>query len=233
MSKFDADNIESYSDEELLKHYEDVKQEMEYQDSLSTALKTFLNALYGTTALKSNVFSNGKLTTASITSGGRFANKYVGFQLSKLTDEIIGSTKALDEMVLSRVVQADTDSVTGDSILNINSKEISISDFFEVASGEIEKRGPSNFIKHIKGSEYNTPSINIKSGGLEDKKVNYIMAHKVLKRMFKIKYKNSEVIVTEDHSIIIKRGSKILSVKPNDIKKMDKILFLNGLQAGT
>jgi len=50
------------------------------------------------------------------------------------------------------------------------------------------------------------------------------MAHKVKKRMFKIKHKDSEVIVTEDHSVIIKRDNKFLDIKPKDILKGDKII---------
>jgi len=50
------------------------------------------------------------------------------------------------------------------------------------------------------------------------------MAHKVKKRMYKIKHENNEVVVTEDHSVIIKRDNKYIDVKPKNIIKGDKII---------
>jgi len=68
--------------------------------------------------------------------------------------------------------------------------------------------------------------VNIDNNELEYKPITYIMKHKVKKKMFRIAFQNKEVFVTEDHSIMIKREDKIISVSPNEIQKGDKIIFL-------
>ena len=50
------------------------------------------------------------------------------------------------------------------------------------------------------------------------------MKHKVKKRMFRIKSCDNYVDVTEDHSVIINRNGNIMSIKPIDIIKGDKII---------
>ena len=56
---------------------------------------------------------------------------------------------------------------------------------------------------------------------------NYIMRHKVRKPKWKLRTKSGkEVIVTNDHSMIVFRDGKKLEVKPRDILKTDKILVV-------
>ena len=53
------------------------------------------------------------------------------------------------------------------------------------------------------------------------------MKHTVKKRMFKIKCDGKEVIMTEDHSIIVNRNGKNISVSPKDILKTDTLIIQN------
>lgn len=58
-------------------------------------------------------------------------------------------------------------------------------------------------------------------------KANYIMRHKVRKPKWKLRTKSGkEVIVTNDHSMIVFRDGKKIEVKPRDILKTDKILVV-------
>ena len=50
------------------------------------------------------------------------------------------------------------------------------------------------------------------------------MKHKVKKKMFKIKINDKEVEITEDHSIMVLRNNKLISIKPKDILKTDKLI---------
>ena len=61
---------------------------------------------------------------------------------------------------------------------------------------------------------------------IEDKKINYIMKHTVKKEMFKITTSDGKsVIITEDHSVIIKRNGRYMSVSPKNINTTtDKII---------
>ena len=64
----------------------------------------------------------------------------------------------------------------------------------------------------------------------EDKKLYYapvkrIIRHKVSKPKWKLKTKSGEeIIVTNDHSMIVFRDNKKIEVKPSEILKTDKIL---------
>ena len=52
------------------------------------------------------------------------------------------------------------------------------------------------------------------------------MKHSVKKRMYKIKCNGKEVIITEDHSIMVNRNGKLISVKPKDILKTDMLITI-------
>lgn len=50
------------------------------------------------------------------------------------------------------------------------------------------------------------------------------MGHKVKKKLFKIKIGDVDTIITEDHSIMVKRNGEIIEVKPTNILKTDTLL---------
>ena len=62
---------------------------------------------------------------------------------------------------------------------------------------------------------------------LEWKKINYIMQHKTEKTLYKIKLKENEIIVTEDHSCMIIRNNTLKKVKPTEIQFDDIFVYLN------
>ena len=63
-----------------------------------------------------------------------------------------------------------------------------------------------------------------KNKKLEYNNITYIMKHKVKKRMFKIKCNGDEVIITEDHSMMVLRNNELIEIKPNDVKSSDKLI---------
>jgi len=86
----------------------------------------------------------------------------------------------------------------------------------------------------IKGHE----SVNCKKKVLnynENKELYYapvkrVIRHKVSKPKWKLKTKSGkEIIVTNDHSMIVFRNNEKLEVKPSEILKTDKILIINGI----
>lgn len=196
--------------------------------------KQLINSAYGALALESSLFAGHKeYFSTSVTSVGRVANLFVSQEQSKKVLEIAGEEPKEEQYgmlnYLDCIAQIDTDSVTFDSIININGENNKIGEFYENSlesdSGILEKRGDDNYIKHL-DNEYFTLSLNKENGLLEQKRVKYIMAHRVKKRLFKIKHKDKEVTVTEDHSIIILRDKEYLDVKPKDIKTGDKIIVI-------
>ena len=65
--------------------------------------------------------------------------------------------------------------------------------------------------------------------GLYMAPVKRIIRHKVNKPKWKLKTKSGkEILVTNDHSMIVFRDGNKLEVKPSEILKTDKILTING-----
>jgi DNA polymerase elongation subunit (family B) len=184
---------------------EKLKQEISVLDQKQKSLKILLNSGYG--ALANPYFAMYDIRLAkAITYTAQLVTNWVKQHLEKCEHKCI---------------YGDTDSCTGDT--KIRSKkygEIEISEYFDLICGieEIDKKGS---VKHILENDNVCCMIN---GEILDKKVKYVMKHKVKKKMYKIKTKNNNVIITEDHSVIIKRGNKYVSVKVSEILKTDKII---------
>ena len=89
----------------------EAKQKQEYHENQSLVLKTLLNAVYGSTVLKVNPFSNGKITGASITISGRFCNRSCALACNNYIRKVIGETITEEnKAVLDHIPQIDTDS---------------------------------------------------------------------------------------------------------------------------
>ncbi|EAJ3790842.1 hypothetical protein DFW83_10990, partial [Campylobacter coli] len=116
----------------------------------------------------------------------------------------------------------DTDSVVGDSIIKVNGENIKIEDFYDSIKVDPIVTKSGNNVKLVDNCF--TESVN-KNLQIETKKINYIMKHRVKKEFFKIKVNNKEVIVTEDHSIMVLRNSELIEVKPRDIKIRDILIL--------
>lgn len=114
----------------------------------------------------------------------------------------------------------DTDSVVGDTLIYVNGKKIKISDYYDSTRNQYIRKDDfnKNFVK-IANEGDTSLSIN-EQGIVEEKPISYVMKHTVKKQMFKITDNNgNSVIVTEDHSIIVKdkKTSKIKSIAPKEL----------------
>ena len=81
--------------------------EMEYQNSLSHALKIHINAAYGSMPLGGNKFSNGKLTAANLTITGRLLIHSVTQAVNNKIREILKEDETWE---FDNIAQMDTDS---------------------------------------------------------------------------------------------------------------------------
>lgn len=177
--------------------------------------KILLNSLYGAIGNKYFPIFNQDMARA-VTMGGRVANKYVGQKMNELYENKYGHKNLM--------VAGDTDSVVGSSVVQLKDNRATIESMYEDISGDIETRGNNNYIKHVTEDVY---AASVSSDGkLEYNKVNYIMKHKVKKKMYRISALGKHVTVTEDHSVIVKRDGKLQSTKPAELKSTDKIITL-------
>jgi len=120
-------------------------------------------------------------------------------------------------------VLLDTDSVDGNTNINTSNGDIKISKLYEKCSS-INEYSNGKFIGTLDENVY-VDSLNKDNNNIEKNKINYVMKHKIKKKMFKIKVNNKEIICTEDHSIEVRRDGIIQSISPKNIKKTDKIIL--------
>ena len=117
----------------------------------------------------------------------------------------------------------NTDSVAADTIIHTDKGDKTIEEFYN--------ENENNVIHTHKGHELVSTNDKVLNWTEKDKlhfnNVKYIMRHKVKKAKWRLRTKSGkEIIVTNDHSMIVFRDGKQLEVKPYEILKTDKILTI-------
>lgn len=238
-------DIENMSLEELKEFKNEVQEKRQEYFLLEIAQKTLGNAAYGAAASPYFYFFNVDLA-ADITGECRALTKTMWDKMENWFHEEIWNRKdlwkqfnfALDESKHEWyrnqpvACYSDTDSCFSNSIINYNKynnkTKASIENLF---NNELKENGLHDVT--INGQEIvKCKDLKVlnwsEDRGLNYVPVNYIMRHKVTKPKYKIKTKSGkEVIVTSDHSCIVFRDGKKLTIKANEINpKTDKILSI-------
>ena len=123
-------------------------------------------------------------------------------------------------------IYADTDSCHRHSLIKTNKGEFTIEDWYndnllngsagETLTGHESVKTDDLILNYSNGEIYYAP-------------VKRIIRHKVNKAKWKLKTKSGkEIIVTNDHSMIVFRDGDQIEVKPSEILKTDKILIIKG-----
>ena len=210
----ERNDLEKLSDEELLDLYHATQDKGDELFILQISLKTLINSLYGAQGNKSFILANEKVAQA-ITGNGRYFIKSFGRRIEKHLQSLIKWNKPY-------YIYSDTDSCVGDTLISTSLGKIKIEDLFE-RSGEIVKNENGSFVKRL-DEKILAKSMN-SNFEIQDKKIIYVMKHKVNKRMFKISVNDKSVIITEDHSVMINRNNNLISVKPTEILKSDELIL--------
>lgn len=120
----------------------------------------------------------------------------------------------------------DTDSVDSTSLIKVSINEklndVTISDLFSMGD-TFWKHGDKEYSrnKNIKIAHYNNDGVSSYVG------YNYVYRHKASKRKFKIKTAGGkEVIVTEDHSVMILENNQLVEKKPTELSSGDKVVTI-------
>lgn len=212
--EYSVEELNSLSTEELEELYHNAQMKEDEYHTAQLCKKVTINSLYGALGNAFFPLFNQEIAQA-ITGNGRFYIQHTADLIEKTLSEKLPSSKKY-------IVYGDTDSCGGSTYININDDMIKISELYDKTSGKLEIL-PNN-------SEIKTPSVSLKTLSvsknfeIQSKKIKYLMKHKVKKHMYKIKTKNNEVIITEDHSVMIKRNGILCSVKPHEILKTDILL---------
>lgn len=211
---YNAEELNDLSIEELEVLYKLAEDGENEYNTRQLVEKTLMNALYGALANAHFPLFNEDMA-AGITGNGRYF-------IRKLANNIENKLQSMLSSKTPYMVYSDTDSCVGSTIIQTNNGKIKIEDLYTSLSGMIEIRDENNFIKHVK-TPIKAASVN-DNKELEYNNINYVMKHKVKKRMFKIKCNGDEVIITEDHSLIVLRNETLIEIKPKDVQKNDKLI---------
>jgi len=231
LTKIDPHNC---SIEELEKEISRLKDLKEEYFNLEQSVKIFINSVYGACASPFFVGYNINIAEAVTLQGQdivKFANgimdEYFLNEWHNDTElhEHLGLTYVNKINELSVVVYNDTDSCDASTIIKTSIGDFTIEDFYNMNKNN---KGDTTLIGH--------ESVNTKEKVLNwssNKNLYYapvkrIIRHKVNKPKWKLKTKSGkEIIITNDHSLVVFRNGEQLVVKPKEVKKADKILCIN------
>ena len=177
------------------------------KDTAQHAFKIILNSIYG--AQGSKYFPLFDLDLASaVTSTGR--------------EIITFSSDYIDKNNLGTSVYCDTDSVASDTLIRTNSGIIKIEDLYNTYNCRdktiTDKGHEIVYPKELKVMNF------VKNNVILDD-VYQLIRHKVTKKKWKIRAGGKEIIMTNDHSCMVKRGGKLIEIKPFEINKQtDKFI---------
>ena len=189
------------------------KEEVAFWDKRQHVRKIQLNALYG----------------ALLNAGCRFHDRRIG-QSTTLTGRIIA--KHMDGFVNECITgkyeyDGDAiiygDSVTGDTLVKTDSGEITIAELYDQCA-EYASRGTKEY-------GFNTSAKVIGFDISEDlplmSNVSFVIRHKTKKKLYRVTMQDdSQVTVTEDHSLMVDRDGFTIEVKPTELLDNDLIIKL-------
>ena len=215
---YTVEQLQELSNEELEKLHDECQLKEDFYHIQQYVKKIMINSLYGSVGNKNFILFNEKVAQA-ITGNGRFLVQNTSRMINDALDSI-----NKDKSQFVGIVYNDTDSCVGDTIIRTSVGNIKIEDLFYSSDGETITTSNGSIVKKVKDTILaDSVSENFE---LQQNKITYIMKHSVKKRMYKIKCNGKEVIITEDHSIMVNRNGKLISVKPKDILKTDMLITI-------
>lgn len=235
---FEYCKIDPYkaSKEEIIKEIERLDNLHDEYYNLEQALKIFLNSTYGALASPFFYAFNVEMAEAITLQGqdlAKYASKCIDAYFLNYWHKDEKLHKALGLNYVNKInnktltIYQDTDSCDGSSLIKFLSQDgkeyvKSIEDWYI----ENEKNGSAGHT--LKGHEsVNTSDkiLNFVNNEIVYSDVKRIIRHKVSKPKWKLKTKSGkEIIVTNDHSMVVFRDGKQIIVKPSEILNSDKIL---------
>ena len=215
--------LEEWFDERIkykskAKEYDKETEEFAYYDRKQLITKILLNSLYGVLLLPSFRFYN-KMNGESVTVGGQNVIKFSDLVIQHYYNSKLGVTNSLP------TIYNDTDSVAGNSLVWVDgNEERTLESVFENCKldGHITDCSGRDFVFP---TNLSLPYYDEKTSRILLGKVQYIEKHNVKKRRFKIETVcGKELIVTEDHSIMVMSQDGLVEKKPTDLTESDEIV---------
>lgn len=198
--------------ESSLKYYEDA--EANY-DKKQLVKKIQLNSTYGALLNSGSRFFDQRLGQ-SITLTGRTITRHM---CAKTNEMIAGEYSHYGDAN----IYSDTDSVTGDTLINTQHGSVPIEVLFNRAVIKDENKGKEYaYDDNLMVMSYDTELDEPYLGHTE-----YIYRHKVSKDLYEITdSRGNKVVVTDDHSVMIMRDGVLLAIKASQIQEDDNLISI-------
>lgn len=220
-----SEDLSRLSNEELIKMYRESKAGAVVFNLSQQAKKILLNSCYGAIGNAYFLHNDVRIARAITLAGQAMINKAAKAKNDWLNRVLKHKP---DEYVDYRAY-SDTDSVAGDSIIEVNGEKMTIEEFWnrlpQYDSREAEEKNLFCRGWHVLLSR---DGKTVESGS-----IYYAMKHRVRKRMYRLTCLGHSVEVTEDHSIMFKRyrENEMRSGTADSLKDGDKLLL--ALEDGT
>lgn len=236
---FTRKDLEAKPKEELESLLKQQKHLSSFFKNVQMAIKIFMNSVYGACANK--WFAGYKVhiaaaTTAEGREATKFSLKIVNHYFHNLWHKDVKLHKKMGLKNVKPISKSkelafycDTDSVERDSLIQVNGVESTIEHIWKefAKDHDIDTSQHGHEIIDIAGTGHKIKNWS-EDRGLYDAPLHKIVRHKVSKPKWKLKTKSGkEVIVTNDHSMIVLRNGKKIEVKPSEMnKETDKIVTI-------
>jgi DNA polymerase elongation subunit (family B) len=197
----------------------ELEKEIARCNNIQMARKIQLNSAYG--SIGNEFFRYFKLENAeAITLSGQVAIRWIENRMNQFINKIL-KTENIDYIIAS-----DTDSVVGSTGVYVNGEKIEIERLYENVchSGNLVcKRDNDDYVHNVSNLNLYTKSYD--GNFLVEDKIIHIMRHRVKKKLYKIEVNENEIILTEDHSLVVERNGELISIKPYEVNEND--IFIN------
>lgn len=189
------------------------KADIEFWDKRQLVKKINLNSLYGALLNPGCRFFDQRIGQSTTLVGRVIAKHMDAFVNESITGEYIHDGEAI----------IYGDSVSGDTLIKTDSGELTIA--------ELYNQCPDHGIKGTKEYGFGTSAKVIGFNIYEDaplmSDISFVIRHKTKKKLYRVTMlDDSQVTVTEDHSLIVDRGGFTIEVKPTELLDNDQIIKL-------
>ncbi|NJO60988.1 MAG: hypothetical protein HC836_22840 [Richelia sp. RM2_1_2] len=189
---------------------------VEFWEKRQYVRKILLNSLYGCILNSASRFYDHRIGQ-SVTLTGRCITRHM---ISEINQNLTGKYDHLGDAI----IYGDTDSVHANSIINTTLGQIAVEDLFHSAPIKWQDGEKEYAVDERVQVATFDPDDNID----KFEQINYIYRHRVNKEAWRITDEDgNEIIITEDHSVMIERNGEIIAVKPTEILEDDLLIGVN------
>ena len=202
-----------------------------YYNSMQQVRKILINSMYGVMINEFFHFYDPDLARA-ITRGGRRLIRFLSQKAEKAAIMLARNPKRWFpdaepfELTKETLSLIDTDSVRGDTLVETDRGEYKIEDLFGLCKRCVpETDNEDSWLGIDCGLKAKclTPD-----GKIENREIAYVKQHLVQKELFSLTTHGHEVVMTRDHSAIVRRNGQMIDVKPHEIEEGDEI-YMRGV----